>query len=778
MRVLLISVLTIWFCHLNIGQNIPSQWRISEDGRFMIMGDQASTGLYDESALTEIRLYFPQSNYWTQLTQNYNSKTEIPARMVYKGNSYDSVGVRFKGQTSYFANSSQKKSFNISMDYIRDNQKLEGYKTLNLNNAWQDPSFMREVLYYNLIRKHSQSAKANFVRLYINDQDWGVYLNVQQLNKDFLEEWYEDNDGVNFRADTPDGSSTGPGGPGMWGDGTAALNYLGTDTSTYQKYYTLKSSGKSDPWQRLIRACAALNQTQISNLETVAPLYFDVDKILWHLACEIAFSDDDSYVYKGKMDYYLYQDTETERFATYDYDANSVMKNMNVNWSPFYNEQKVNYPLLNRLLAVPAFRQRYLAHLRTILDDLFNESKVNNLIDQYDALIRSTVFADTKKITSNNAYVNELNVLKNFIRNRKNALMQNPEVSALSPQITNVFYKVNDNEWGTVNANERVMVVAKITHNSGIHSATVHYSTGFSGLFYPLEMNDKGIDGDLIANDGNYSVTLPGFISGTLVRFYIEATGNNTAKTKVYYPRGAEHQLIIFKVEHSVSNEKTIVINEFMASNTGIIKDEFGDNDDWIELYNTTSEEIDMSGYYISDKSDNLTKFKFADGTRISPNGYLIVWADENGSQGTLHANFKLSADGEVIVLSDNNLVVLDSIEFGPQLTNKSSARKPNGTGPFMIVDHTFNKHNDGVSSTSEDHDRINFVIYPNPASEWIYLNNTGNKSGTYIIRDISGNPVMRGFYESDNTVDISRLKPGFYSVNTEGEFAKLVVVR
>jgi hypothetical protein len=608
-------------------QKLPGQWAYSDDGKYLLSGVKSSDGLYNDTALEEIRIYFHQPNYWNLLTQNYNSKTDIIAKLRYKNTDYDSVGVRFKGQTSYFMNNTQKKSFNISLDYVKDEQKLEGYKTLNLNNSWQDPSFMREVLYYRLIRKHSPAAKANFVRLYINDQDWGIYQNVQQLNKDFLEEWYESNDGVNFRADIPDGGSTGPGGPpGMWGDGTAALNFLGTDTAQYQKYYTLKSSDQPDPWQKLIRACSALNQTPVSHLENVVPLYFDVDKILWHLACEIAFSDDDSYVYKGKMDYYAYQDAETERFATYDYDGNSVMKSQNVNWSAFYNEQKINYPLLNRLLAVPAYRQRYLAHLRTIIRTLLDENQVNSLIDNYDALIRNSVFADTKKPTSNNAYINELNVLKNFIRNRKNALLTNFEVNVPTPQISDAAYLVNDNSWGKVQQNEAVSVTAKVIHGAGIKKVILHYSSGFSGPFETQEMNDAGTDGDKTANDGFYSAVLPGFSAGSLVRFYIEAIADNNQDTRTYFPEGAEHELMIFKVEPAIAAANSIVINEFMASNTGIIKDDFGDNDDWIELYNTTSQSINMSGFYISDKTDNPTKFKFADGISIPAGGYLIVW--------------------------------------------------------------------------------------------------------------------------------------------------------
>ena len=104
------------------------------------------------------------------------------------GGQIHSVGVRFKGQTSYMgvSGTNSKKSFNISFDAFKD-QKLSGYATLNLNNSFQDASFMREMLYYNTIRRHTVAAKCNYVHLFINDIDFGVYQNVQQNNKDLLE---------------------------------------------------------------------------------------------------------------------------------------------------------------------------------------------------------------------------------------------------------------------------------------------------------------------------------------------------------------------------------------------------------------------------------------------------------------------------------------------------------------------------------------------------------------------------------------------------------------
>ena len=99
------------------------------------------------------------------------------------------------------AQNSQKKSFNISIDYTLPDQRLMGYKTLNLINCNSDATFMREVLYSNTCRQLVPSAKANFVKLVINGQNWGVYANVQQLNAQFLEDWFPSNEGTQWRGD-------------------------------------------------------------------------------------------------------------------------------------------------------------------------------------------------------------------------------------------------------------------------------------------------------------------------------------------------------------------------------------------------------------------------------------------------------------------------------------------------------------------------------------------------------------------------------------------------
>ncbi len=140
-----------------------------------------------------------------------------------------------------------------------------------------------------------------------------------------------------------------------------------------------------------------------------------------------------------------------------------------------------------------------------------------------------------------------------------------------------------------------------------------------------------------------------------------------------------------------------VVINELVASNdsTSGISDPAGSFPDWFELYNNTNDEVDLSGFYLSDKYDNITKWQFPDNTFIAANGYLTIWADGDEDEEGLHTSFKLSSGGEHLILSTSAELALDSLTFDILPTNVSFARIPNGTGNFVASPSTFNASND-----------------------------------------------------------------------------------
>jgi hypothetical protein len=144
-----------------------------------------------------------------------------------------------------------------------------------------------------------------------------------------------------------------------------------------------------------------------------------------------------------------------------------------------------------------------------------------------------------------------------------------------------------------------------------------------------------------------------------------------------------------------VSYKYPVVINEFLASNSGGTRDPQGQDDDWIEMYNSGNQAIDIGGMYLTDNSNNPKKWQIPDAipeaTTIAPNGYLIIWADRdaqdniNAASG-LHADFRLDSSGDDISLFDSTgTILIDNIEFPDQDTNISYGRYPDGNDTWQF---------------------------------------------------------------------------------------------
>ena len=129
-----------------------------------------------------------------------------------------------------------------------------------------------------------------------------------------------------------------------------------------------------------------------------------------------------------------------------------------------------------------------------------------------------------------------------------------------------------------------------------------------------------------------------------------------------------------------------LYINEFMASNATTICDSFGSYSDWIELYNSTDTDMDISGFGISDNLSQPMKYRFPDGSTIAAKGYLVVFCSGNeGMQnGELHAPFGLRSYGEDVVIANRAGRIIDSYSFKNQETDVSVARIPDGAGEFQ----------------------------------------------------------------------------------------------
>lgn len=137
-----------------------------------------------------------------------------------------------------------------------------------------------------------------------------------------------------------------------------------------------------------------------------------------------------------------------------------------------------------------------------------------------------------------------------------------------------------------------------------------------------------------------------------------------------------------------------VAINEVMPHNKTTAIDDYGEYDDWIELYNLSASPVDLSGCYLSDSGKNVKKWKFPNGSVIDARGFLIIWADGDSTQLGLHTNFKLSSSGEKVIFSRPDGYKLDEVKFPGQTLELSYSRVPDGNGIFKWQKATFNKSN------------------------------------------------------------------------------------
>ncbi len=199
-----------------------------------------------------------------------------------------------------------------------------------------------------------------------------------------------------------------------------------------------------------------------------------------------------------------------------------------------------------------------------------------------------------------------------------------------------------------------------------VTAATVEHA-GPTGEFTSVTMSDE--DGDSV-----FTASVPAYSGLPRFRFTYTLTESSTEDEE----------------EDVGTTPTTLFINELMAANDTTLADPQGDYDDWIELYNSGSEAIDMSGMYLSDDADEPTKWRFPAGTTITAGGFLLVWADgDTGDTPGLHANFRLSSGGESVVLSDvdeRGNAVIDRVDFPELEDDEAYGRSTDGGEAFEVV--------------------------------------------------------------------------------------------
>ena len=714
----------------------------------------SQSSFYDIDTVREIRINFYDLNWDSILDSFYiaGNNDRILADLVIDGNQYDSVGVRYKGYSSASVDR-LKNPFNIKLDYIIEDQSHEGIKKIKLANGYQDPSFIREVLSYEISRKYLPSSQANFSNLYINDSLWGLYTNVESVNSPFLIKHFESKYNSFFKCN-PENINIQIG-----GENSNLSQSHGLDSLNYIPFYSLKSDYG---WSNLYNLIDTLN-----NFSDSINYILNVDRALWMHAINYSLINFDSYV-GYSQNYYLYKSVSNQ--------FNPIIWDLNMSFGSFrltdasqlffngfdiiqaqemdplmhYNMVSVSpRPLMRKLFLSERNRKMYLAHIRTIMEENFVNQDYYSRGQYLQTLIDQDVQNDTNKFYTYQDFLSNLSNQVSLstticpgiseLMDARSNYLANYEGYQGYPVISNILVPQNNNLgddlWLSVHVNDANYVC-------------VYYRFGANQIFKNIELYDDGLHNDGLAGDGVFGGKISNCSNSLDYYFYAE---NDSAGS--FSPERAAYEFYTARFSILPSD---IVINELMSNNVSVINDNSGFFEDWIELYNTTNFHISINGLFLTDTVSNLLKWQLPNHV-IAPNSYFTIWADEDGHQGFKHANFKLSNMGETVILSQYDSTIVDSITYQSQIDNISFGRSPNGFGSFNMLTPTYNSNNDFPNPINEI--TQNVLVFPNPFNEFIYL----QEKCDIQVRDILGKII---YSDSVKQLKTSDWNSGIYFVH------------
>ena len=297
------------------------------------------------------------------LTDSLYADHEFPATFRYLSSTIDetvtNVGFRLRGNTS---RNSAKKSFKVSFNEFVQGRKWKGVEKLNLNGEHNDVSIMRSRMCNQLLKYAGlPAARTSYVRLYINNEYKGLYLNVEHIDEEFIQRRFtNDHTGNLFKCN--------------YG---ADLKQIGSSPAPYMGTYELKTNTQANNYSGLINFIDILNNTNESQFTCAIQQVFDVELYLRTLAMEILIGHWDGYA-GNKNNYYLYQRPSDGKFVFIEYDMDNTL---GVDWGliPFENWSTRNIhtwakgdkPLYDRLMAVPYFKDRFNFHMNDLLNNVF-----------------------------------------------------------------------------------------------------------------------------------------------------------------------------------------------------------------------------------------------------------------------------------------------------------------------------------------------------------------------------------------------------------------------
>jgi hypothetical protein len=356
--------------------------------------------IYGDTRIHSFRLHFDAENwadslkyYFEDLGKKYYSVTvTFDDTLV-----IDSVGVRYKGNSSYSqSRNTSKKPFKLKFDKYRNEQTLQGLHFVNLHNCINDPSFMREAISYHVARQLMPAPRTAYANLYVDSTLIGFYVMTEQVDQVFLGAHFESNGSNLYKA----------------GNDGANLGYDGEDQDEYESDYSLKTNEDENDWSHFITMIDKLNNTPDSVFADTMQNYLDLDYCIKLLAFNMVLSNFDSYTGSGR-NFYLYDDEIGGNFKIIPWDLNESFGVFTNGWNVI-TQDAVNIsnlntrPLNNRILADDSLQQVYLNYIAELISGPASYDSISAAADRLRPAIEGSVQADTNKLYDYQHFVDNI----------------------------------------------------------------------------------------------------------------------------------------------------------------------------------------------------------------------------------------------------------------------------------------------------------------------------------------------------------------------------------
>jgi hypothetical protein len=370
--------------------------------------------LFDDTRVEDIHLLI-NSKDWETLKENFRGNTYYPADWRWRDTTVRNVGIRSRGNGS---RSGVKPGLRIDFDRYSTRQKFLGLKSVVLRNNTQDPSQVHERLSMLMFARMGFPASRELhARLLVNNTYAGLYTIVEALDKDFLKRVFGDNDGYLFAYDYPLDAAP------------YYFEYRGADPSQYVPLPFRPETNETDPRPEVLeRLVFTINSADSGQFRAAIDEFLDVRAVIRFVAVEAFLGEQDGLLGDWAMNnFYLYRPRQSNRFTILPWDKSQSFF-YGVTGSIWHNINDVTDATRNRLIA----RLLQYSDLRDLyLDTLVEAARSASAVTPPDtrswleaeldrelAQIRDAVIADTTKPFSNQAFEDDVALLRIFARER------------------------------------------------------------------------------------------------------------------------------------------------------------------------------------------------------------------------------------------------------------------------------------------------------------------------------------------------------------------------